>query len=307
MESRGSPALFENSAQTGRRNYGIDLLRCVSMLMIVIIHIYNRGGLIAKTDQTRLWYLDRGLLLVCLGAVNLYAMISGYVMLNGSFRLRKLISLWMQVVLIGVLLCAIGELLAPQTIGREQWHRALMPITQKEFWYFSAYAGVFLLTPIVNRGIRALSQKQAFCLLVGCVLLFSVGSILGYALQGDPYGIASGYSVLWLLVLYVIGACLKHTQLLEKRSTPGLLCTMAVCFVLSIVYYWVCKASSNALLHERGKLAFNYVSPLMLIFDIGMFGLFARMNIKRKAAQKLIAFLASLTFSVYVIHVHPLP
>ena len=62
------------------RNYGIDLLRIVSMMMVVLLHVLGQGGILDGSDPLTVksetaWLLEIG----AYSAVNIYAMISGYV------------------------------------------------------------------------------------------------------------------------------------------------------------------------------------------------------------------------------------
>ena len=62
------------------RNYGIDLLRIISMVMIQILHILGNGGILnasigAPVRNNVAWFLE----IASYCAVNCYALISGYV------------------------------------------------------------------------------------------------------------------------------------------------------------------------------------------------------------------------------------
>ena len=69
------------------KNMGIELLRIISMFMVIFLHILNFGinyqGLESFSAN---WYISWFLEGFCYCAVNIYAMISGYVMLNSSKR-----------------------------------------------------------------------------------------------------------------------------------------------------------------------------------------------------------------------------
>lgn len=40
--------------ETRARNYGIDLLRLISMLMIVVLHVLGQGGILKSTSALTL-------------------------------------------------------------------------------------------------------------------------------------------------------------------------------------------------------------------------------------------------------------
>lgn len=88
---------MENKSE---RNYGIDLLRIVSMLMVVTLHIlkrnllYNKDVEIFSMKYNILWILE--IMSYC--AVNCYALISGFVGVKSKFKYSNILILWLQVV-----------------------------------------------------------------------------------------------------------------------------------------------------------------------------------------------------------------
>ncbi len=292
--------------QTDPHNYGIDLLRCLAMFLIVLLHLFTQGDAMSAIKETAPQsfnrYLCYGVRFVALGAVNLYGMISGYVMLNSSFKLRRFFSLWLQVVVIAVAICGIFQVLFPEWISGKYWIQSLLPVSQKLYWYFTCYAGVFLFSPIINRGIRALTASQAIALVAGCFVLFSVVVMIGYSYRGDPFYIVGGYSVLWLLVLYVIGACLRKVELLKKTKTWSLLLVMFLCLAATYAWQFV---KLPAMLSKSKEVVSKFISPIQLLFDICLFVLLARAEYRNKIVKKALRIVAPLTFSVYLLHVHP--
>ena len=63
------------------RNYGIDLLRIISMLAIVLLHVLGHGGVLDTignrfgTDYAVAWILE----FIAYPAVNVFVLISGFV------------------------------------------------------------------------------------------------------------------------------------------------------------------------------------------------------------------------------------
>lgn len=287
-------------------NYGIDLLRCLAMFLIVLLHLFTQGGameaIIATTPQSFNRYLCYGVRFVALGAVNIYGMISGYVMLNSSFKPRRFISLWLQVVVIALAVCGVFQIFFPERISKDIWLQSALPISQRLYWYFTCYAGVFLLSPAINRGIRALTDAQAVGLLAGCVILFCVVAGIGYSYQGDAFYLVGGYSVLWLLVLYVIGACLRKSELLTKTKAWKLLLTMAVC--IAATYAWQFTKLPD-MLKPTKVMTTKFLNPFLAVFDICLFVLIARAEFCGRRFKKILKFTARLTFTVYLLHLHP--
>ena len=78
-------------AKSGERNYGIDLFRIVSMFMVVVLHVLGQGGILDGTigvagNYETAWFLETA----AYGAVNCYALISGYVGIRSRYRYSTL-------------------------------------------------------------------------------------------------------------------------------------------------------------------------------------------------------------------------
>ena len=88
----------ESNIRDGR-NYGIDLLKMTSMLMVVFLHLLGGGGILDGLEQLSLGYEMMWLLeTACYCAVNCFAMATGYIMCRTRFKYSRIIALWLQVV-----------------------------------------------------------------------------------------------------------------------------------------------------------------------------------------------------------------
>lgn len=126
------------------RNYGIDFLRMISMIMIVMLHTLGHGGILRSVSFLSVHYQIAWLLeVIAFGAVNTYAMISGFVSVDSHFKISNILILWLQVLFYGILINTVFFFLLPESRNTSGWIQALFPVTRKEYWYFTAYAGVF--------------------------------------------------------------------------------------------------------------------------------------------------------------------
>lgn len=89
----------KNTLLVNKHHYGLDLLRIISMFMIVITHVLGKGGLRSSVEgQADAYFITTWAIQVFVyGAVNCYALISGYVGLYSHYRYSKLLSVWVQV------------------------------------------------------------------------------------------------------------------------------------------------------------------------------------------------------------------
>lgn len=193
------------------RNHGIDLLRIISMYMVLILHIMGCGGVFEKIEWLSWnYFISWGLSSLSFCAVNCYAMISGYICYSQKFDYARIIRLWMQIIFYTVGITVVFAWIMPQGVGFKKWILAFFPITLNQYWYVSSYFALFFCMPFLNFIVNRLDRRLFIKLLVTMVVLFSL--IPTFTLGKDGFGVSHGYSPLWLGVLYLLGAGIRKYQ-----------------------------------------------------------------------------------------------
>ncbi len=194
----------------------------------------------------------------------------------------------------------------PQKVTGKQLLSSLFPIASQTYWYFTAYILLLILQPFVNRFLRFESEKQLTRLAAVSVFFLSVFPLFTAHFEvsepfkaTDPFMTLNGYSFLWLLFLYILGAWIKRIDLVNRMRPAVALVGMLLCGAVT----WIVRE----LVPERFKLRLlvNYTSPTVLFMAVAYLVLFARMRVGRRAAGA-IAFFAPASFGAYLLHVHPL-
>lgn len=287
------------------RNYGIDLLRMVSMVMVAVLHVLGQGGVLRTAgrleDQTNFeaaWFLE----IAAYCAVNCYALISGYVGIRAKYKYTNIIMLWLQVFFYTGLITLLFSHVYPEMVGEEQIWNAFFPAVKYEYWYFSAYFGMFFFIPLFNAAVEHLSQQRMRAVLIAAIVLFSVipsvfrTGLLGSA-QGNVFWISNGYNIMWLSVLYLLGAYLSKYRSFSTLPTPALFWLYLLCVYLT----WQLKFHT-----EHGEVAVHYTSPTILLAGMFLLLLFSRFQVRSRPVRTCIRVLSPAAFGVYLIHTHPL-
>ena len=287
-----------------KRNAGIDLLRVLSMLMIVVFHILYHGGVPWAEEISYKGYLvTLCLQTFCLCAVDAYAIISGYVGVHARWSLSSLALLYLRVWLYSVAATAVIMLVFPGSVDKGAILKALLPVTRDQYWYFTAYFGCYLLSPLINAAFRTMKKQESLVCLLSC---FAAYSILPSFFHVNPFQTNTGNSVLWLLLLYALGAYIRVHGWLNGhslRSVFALLCGASLlCALSGFGIELVTKLFTGK--KEGFFWLFRNDSPTLLLPAALAVVLFSRLRILH--GRKIIAFLAPLCFSVYLIHDHPL-
>lgn len=273
-----------------KRNYGIDLLRLVLMYMVCILHVLGRGGILALGSSVGKFEFAAFLFMETFSyfAVDSFAIISGYTAVPEKRTApRRIIGMWFQVFFYSFAVTALFAVFGLYSdFSAKAVSEAVFPLTCGTFWYFTSYFAVFLFAPIINRFVSDVSEDTARKAVVVFFLIFSVAESVNFA-----FGTDGGYSAIWLIVLYIIGALAKKADLFAKKKTWVLVLSSVVCLTASWLLFILTKADRFI----------RYVSPLMTVPALLTVIVFSRMKIKGNAVLKFTPF----AFGIYLFQTSP--
>lgn len=293
------------------RNKGIDILRILSMYMVVILHILSRGsGLLTNLTPpgSVAWNLAWFLEIACYCAVNCFILITGYLMIDRPAKLSSLVTLWLEVFFYSVGIMLLFLIMDRESITLIVLIKSFFPTIGQQYWYFTAYFAMFLLLPFNNLLLRQLDKKQYTILIAVLVGLFSV---LNTCSLDDCFKIGNGYSFVWLLIVYAIGGYIKRFHIFEQKPFR-----LLVGYLLAVSLTWMVKAFSitipfvgwqgtmiNSAMAVMSSALISYSSTTILLAAVCLFGAFKQI---KGQASKLLSQISSMSFAVYLIHTHPL-
>ena len=289
---------------TIKRNYGIELLRIVAMYMIVVIHTLNQGGILGMTEAGSVKYIILwGMEILGSCAVNCYALISGYVGYSSKYKYSRLLMIWLQILFYTFIITMIFNFTFPEKITIQSWINAIFPVTSKQYWYLSSYVGMFFFIPFLKWIIEKIDLKQYKIFIITTILFFCV---LPTIFQSDPYSMGSGYSMVWLMIMYLLGAGIRKFQLFKEYSNVKILMCYVINVLLTVVSKMIIGRVPELDATRYKYMLMWYVSPTMFIGSICLLIMFIRFKIDSTFIQKLISLFSSVTLGVYMIHTHPL-
>lgn len=261
------------------RNYGIDFARLLSMLMVVVLHNLLNGGILSlsSTNSHNLiyWYIEN----LVIVAVNMFAMVTGYLMVDHKFRLNKILKLWSVVWFWSITTTFVVMVLFFHVIEVKPLIKSVFPVIFKQYWYFNAYLVLFLAIPFINAGFRMM-DKDLMCKVVSWLLILftTVGFINNLFLE-------KGYSALWLMMMYLVGGVIKKSKnRILGQSTLFLLSIYFIGAAISLLGEYV---SMVKLGHVEYWISYN--SPIVAIQSIALFVLLSRLKFKNIFIQKFLS------------------
>ena len=262
------------------------------MYMIVILHMLNRGGIYGKEVSGSGRVCDLVLLSFVFSCVDCYALISGFVGYRENKYTRNTVNfmvMWCQTVFYGLIITLIMSITGVCTADLYSYLSAMLPLTENQYWYFTAYFGVFLCAPFINMAIDRMSSSSALPVCTGIILFFSV---LPY--MTDLFELYGGYNSAWLILLYIVGALLKKDGIYRSFNNSTVLVILLIAFTALNFAVGMMKNPDSA-------EVFRYTDPLVLADSIVLLLLFANAKVG-KAMQKAAEFTAPAVFGVFLIH-----
>ena len=288
------------------RMANLELLRCVAMGMVVVLHYLGKGGLLPELSGETIdstgctaWLLEA----FCIVAVNVYMFISGYFLSTSSFKISRLLQLYLQVWFYSVAVGIIGALAGwtgDVPVDTHYFLTLLFPVSMEHYWFMTAYVYFYLLLPFLGIAVRKMSKRElAMSVLLLLTVFCFLKSVLPLRLEMD----GQGYDCLWYLCVFAAAAYIRRFGLpfLEKKGRGLLLysfCCLAIFGITFLLRAFYLKTGSFGLML---KMCFEYNHLLPFLAAVGLFFAFSRLQISGKAAE-VICRISPCTLGVYLLH-----
>lgn len=294
---------MEKKNEIPERNTGLDLLRIISMIMVIMLHYLGKGKLLDINNVYKVNHILFSLLeSLSIVAVNCYVLISGYFLVKSEFKFKKFLKLWGEVVFYSIAVYIVVVLLGLKQFSISDAIKSCFPIITERYWFVNSYLAMYLLSPYLNKLIYALSQKEYKNMLLILIILFSVLTVLPSDYLLDQTG---GYGIIWFVCLYLIAGYIRlHVteDTINKYKNKYLLFYI-VSSILTAIGFVVLKYLSVKLnVKDISEKLLFYNMPLVLISSVFLFLYFNTIKIKNKNINNIILKIAPLTFAVYLIH-----
>ena len=261
------------------RKSNFELLRIISMLMIVMHHLAVHGGAVV-TDASPafsvavLHFFDLGGKL----AVNAFVLISGYFLVKSKFKPEKLFALIVEIFIYSTTIYFIFVSLGKVKFEWKALVYSFLPLSTNGYWFMTCYVLMYLVSPLVNIVLRHSTQKMHIALILIMFFICSIVPLYSDHILSDTA---------WFIFLYVTAAYIAlYPQVFEKKW---------VFVVASTVLYLVIVLFKLFVHVSLDKMD----NPICYLCSVSMFIMFKNMKIK---FNSIINFVSSATLGVYLIH-----
>lgn len=291
----------KESSKKRQRNSNIELLRIVSMFLIVLHHFSVHGVAVAGSFRTfRGSAITRMVaeLLASMGkpAVMLFVFITGFYLINSKFKLNRIVALWWKVFTYSVLILVFTILMLPVNVSIKDIFISFLPITYGAYWFITDYVILIIFVPFINMFILN-SKKNVLRYFI--LTLWLVSSLLATLLIKSSL---ENNEILLFLLFYCIGAYIR----LYVVEDPKLQVYAKYFTLIGIVLLFGGIIGLNMLAVIMNKATFSLVAMRLTFLDstVALFlaiGIFLYVISWKPRNSKWINLIASSSLAVYII------
>lgn len=294
------------------RDSKYELLRIISMFMIVLGHVIGHGG-VQDNVSGSLFVVVEMIKAFLIVHVDSFVLVTGYYQCKSDFKAAKLFSLnnaaWFYRVAIVVLLLAFNVI----SVGRLEILHNIVPIDLSVYWFIDIYLILYCMSPFLNILINKIDKSTHQKLLIAMLVIFSV---LPSLTAQKSFFNSGGFSITNFILLYFIGAYFRNypVNFFEfykiysnkvKRLIFGSMYVGITVFNLSLflvgIYISDMGNVASSVSNTIKVMAFSYDNPLVIAAAVSYFLWFGCLSINSKIINKI----SSLTFGIYLIHDNP--
>ena len=294
---------MDDSSLAKHRDSGIEALRIVSMLLIILHHFS-----IHTPWSDNASFLSSSLI-SCLAiggkvGVNVFVIITGFFQSKSFFKAKSILRTCVQVYVYAII-CLLLYIMLCGVPSRNMITRSLFPLFTELNWFVPPYLLLYCLSPILNKLLKPCSAKVLNrTVLIGFMILSVIPTFIGQS--------AFDANIIWFVYLYVLGATLRKSSENEagqgrnfitiiRANTTGIfvLCLAIECFfIVSGIYLNRTYGTDIDTMYLTSQSSIITVLLSIVLFQAFSYSDMGYSSVINKIARS--------TFCVYLIHDNPL-
>jgi hypothetical protein len=108
------------------------------------------------------------------GFVNIFVLLSGFLLCDKKFSYHRIVSLWLQVYFVCLLVTVITLIIDPHSFRIEDLVKTFIPVISGNYWYILVYFILCFAIPYYNRIIMDLDKSEFKGIIIKSTLLFTI-------------------------------------------------------------------------------------------------------------------------------------
>lgn len=184
------------------RDSNIELLRIVSMMLIILFHFSVHGpwpadGVLATDVAVGVLAFGGKL------GVNCFVLITGYFMTRSSVRMASVARVVLETWFYSWGLLILFAVAQPELVTQARLEKAVLPLVSGEYWFITNFVALMVVSPFLNLLFDRLSRRgKSRLAAIGFVTI----SVLPTLTTFNPLG----SDLLWFFYLYLMGGWIRE-------------------------------------------------------------------------------------------------
>lgn len=225
-----------------KRDSKFELLRIVSMFMIIIFHFdyFGQQWRIGFTHSFTDYVLLSSYLVLGKLGVYLFIMITGYFIGNKRISITKSLiksfDVWIETFYYSVGICIILALMGLTHFSINQFITCMFPFLSDQYWFVDAYLILLILSPFINITLNQLSKRQfMYLILIVSFLASALAPVKSIIFSSE---LQFGY----VLPPYIIGAYIRKYNPNISFAKTKLILLYIVTVIIAATFYQIGRA-----------------------------------------------------------------
>ena len=275
------------------REYAFDILRVISMIMVIIIHIANVYCRSFGMISTKSYLISLIFNTICRVSVPIFFMISGSLLLDRSFNKEKYLKRVLKYVVLIVVWDIIYLVWEYFYLGvtYDKLYMLIFDPYRAHLWFLYTILVLYAIQPL----LKLIMDKSNNIIKISLLIIWF---LLSLASMLNPY-VAKFFTIFSYIGYFIIGKYLydfiKKFDL--RKYSLSLILIMIFCYSISIWMNYLLSISLN----QFYNLFFAYRTPFIMISSFALYVLIIS-NYRKDSLNKLVTGLSDLSLGVYLIH-----
>lgn len=276
-----------------KKNLNIEVLRVVTMYLIVLGHIFAGFiPLVINGSETLHIFIPK-LIFFLTFHVNVFILISRY---WGICTFKNVKKTWKLLVSYLILIAFLNYVFR---LGTFNYFSIIFPVSQSPWWFMQIYMILVLIAPVCLEPVLKQCELNSTINLAGLFIFIDV--YLGHFCR-IKFIDTGGYDLIHFITIYILGACLRKVDIQSiciRRCRLGakhFFIIMVILMALKVLNFYIISAVGYKDLYDE------YNHPFNILLAICFFCLFANLKI---TSCKILN-ISSSVIGVYLLQEHPL-
>lgn len=299
--------MIDTSISKQARSSGIELLKILAIFIIVISHVTQTLTSV-NTDVPWTDYMidiskasgngvNMALLVLRTFGIfgnSIFFISSAWFLLNNDrVKAKKELKLFLDVWTISVLICGVVLLVRHGSISGKLLVKQFFPTLIANNWYMTCYLLFYPIHGILNKSIRAMSQRE---LLLAATALGTLYILVDYIVGQVLF---PSMLILWITIYVIVAyAKLYMRDLIDNNKVNVLLVLVGILGNAGIIIATDLAGMKIGFLQTKVMYWANNCSPFLLMAAFGLFNIFRNIEF----SNRVINYISKLSLFIYLIH-----